>query len=83
MPNLLKQPISLRLLNQLEKNDIRDFYYYKPILCFKKYVPEFKWPQKIRKIFLDIYNERVTRAIIKAPRGGGKSQLLSAIAFAL
>ncbi len=83
MPNSLKQPISLRLLNQLEKNDIRDFYYYKPILCFKKYIPEFKWPQKIRKIFLDIYNERVTRAIIKAPRGGGKSQLLSAIAFAL
>ena len=71
------------MIEQIEKDNIRDFYYLKPILFFKKYNPEFKWPKVIKEVFLDIYERGIKRAIIKAPRGGGKSQMLSALAFSL
>ena len=50
---------------------------------FRNYIPEFRFPKKIKKIFLDIYSGQYSRVIIKGPRGGGKSKLLSAVAFRL
>ena len=78
-----KHKISLNLINQIEKDEIKEFYYNRPILLFNKYIPSFKWPKIIREIFEDLYSKKITRAIIKGPRGGGKSQLISALAFSL
>lgn len=66
----------------IEKN-LREAYKNEEILFFQKFIPDFRWPVVLKKIFLEIIRGEISRAIIKAPRGGGKSQLLSAIAFAL
>jgi len=42
-----------------------------------------KFPPKLKAAFLDIYSGRVTRALLRACRGGGKSQLLSALSSAM
>ena len=57
-------------------------YALKPITFFKRFVPGFRWPVVIRSAFTDLFLDRTQRAIFKAPRGGGKSKLLSAVGFA-
>jgi hypothetical protein len=81
--NLPKQRISPDAIRRIEREKIKDFYYYCPILLFKKYIPSFKWPKIIREIFNELYLGDATRAIIKGPRGGGKSQLVSALIFCI
>jgi hypothetical protein len=74
-----------RLQKQLEATlrlRPNEAYAEKPITFFRRFVPSFRWPKVIKDIFTDIFLDRTTRAIIKAPRGGGKSQVLSAIGFA-
>jgi len=64
-------------------NNLKEVYEDLPVQFFFRFIPDFKWPAVLRKIFLDIYNGKINRAILKGPRGGGKSQLLSALAFSL
>lgn len=83
MLNLLKQKKYLKIVNQIRQRDIRNFYYHKPISLFNKYYPEVRFPKVIRKIFLELYSGKITRAIVTGPRGGGKTLLLSALGFCL
>jgi hypothetical protein len=83
-PNSL--PVSNELVENLEKAllaDAREVYGDLPLTFFQTFHPQLKWPAKLRRIFADIWKRRVSHAIIKGPRGGGKSKLISALGFAL
>src|SRR5436853_4712631 len=62
-------------------------YQTRPISLMRVIAPEIKWPKKLRLIFGDIWKgnlkKELLRAIIKAPRGGGKSQIIATLGFCL
>lgn len=69
-------------------SDIRRRFGEKPITLLKTIEPSFRFPKKLRIIFACIWREqdlqgrRATRFIIKGPRGGGKTKILSGVGFA-
>lgn len=65
--------------------DLRKDYKEKPITMHLSYPAKEKmrWPAAIRSAYAQIWSQKFTRVIIKAPRGGGKSKLLGTIGFDL
>uniref|UniRef100_A0A7C6EBJ7 Terminase large subunit gp17-like C-terminal domain-containing protein n=1 Tax=candidate division WOR-3 bacterium TaxID=2052148 RepID=A0A7C6EBJ7_UNCW3 len=39
------------------------------------------FPPKIKKLFSDVYYNRITRGVAQAPRGGGKTQIAAGLGF--
>lgn len=75
-----------KLLTILGDNplDFKDTYAEKPITFLKTFNKSTKWPKKLRFIFAEIWTGRSgPNVIIAAPRGGGKSQMLGSLGFAL
>lgn len=84
-PNLLrKQREALAKLQRiLATTNPRETYRTIPLTFLRTFHPSTLWPAKLRAVFDDIYTGRVTRAIMKGPRGGGKSFILAALGFCL
>lgn len=67
-----------------DTTDFIDTYAEKPITFLKTFNGRTKWPKKLRQIFSDIWTGKSgPNVIIAAPRGGGKSQMLGSLGFAL
>ena len=67
-----------------DKEAISAIYSDKPITFLKIFRPDIKHPKKLRKIFADIWLGRAgDQIIVKAPRGGGKSEFLGSLGFCL
>src|SRR6185437_10315035 len=66
-----------------DAESIRRRYGEKPITLLKTVEPSIRFPKKLRRIFAciwlgqDMQGRKATRFIIKGPRGGGKTKLLS------
>jgi len=64
--------------------EFRDTYTDVPITFLKTFNKRTKWPKKLRAIFAEIWTGKSgPNVIIAAPRGGGKSQMLGSLGFAL
>lgn len=64
--------------------DFKDTYKEKPITFLQTFNKRTKWPKKLRWIFAEIWTGRSgPNVIIAAPRGGGKSNMLGSLGFAL
>ena len=64
-----------------EADEHREKYAAKPWVLLTRY--GFLFPVVILKLFKDIYFEKVRRAVVCAPRGGGKTFIAAALAFAV
>jgi hypothetical protein len=62
---------------------LRSLYRHDPITALKLLDPSTRFPQKLRTLFMLIWQGAATRFILKGPRGGGKSQGLGNIGFSL
>jgi len=74
---------SLRIA--IGQRDLRTQYSEKPITMHKTFPSKkgMRWPQVIKQAYALLWTGATTRAIIKAPRGGGKSKLLGTLGFDL
>lgn len=64
----------------------REHYLEKPMSFHKAYPAPgapMRWPLAIRKVYAALWLGKVNRAIIKAPRGGGKTKVLGTLGFDL
>lgn len=67
-----------------DTEQIREVYGEIPLTFLRTYNQRTRWPKKLKKIFAEIWTGKSGKnVIIKSCRGGGKSQLLGSIGFAL
>jgi len=64
----------------LRRDRIVEQYKNKPLPFLRKF--GYSFPDKPRQFFDDIYSEKVTRAVIKTCRGGGKTMLAAGLGLA-
>lgn len=67
------------------QRSLKTEYQEKPIQMHKTFPTRtpMKFPRKIKQAYAYLWEGKHTRVIIKAPRGGGKSQLLGTVGFDL
>ena len=58
-------------------------YRNQPTKCLETFNKSVKFPKVLRQLFALVYLGKTTRIIIKAPRGGGKSQMMAMIGWAM
>jgi hypothetical protein len=77
----MKNTTALELFKEslLKKDVFRTQYKENPVALLSKF--NYLFPPKIEKLFLDIYFTRITRALGKAPRGGGKTEIGAGLGF--
>lgn len=77
--NALNPEEVLNQLEELASYKVRETWSEMPIKFLETYNENVRFPKVIREIFAYIYLKHPRRVIIKAPRGGGKSQLMAMI----
>lgn len=76
----LKRTALEKLKEELLKRDkIVEQYRSKPRQFLEKF--GYRFPFKVKQFFNDVYSERVTRAVVKSCRGGGKTMLAAGLGF--